>query len=439
MKRMTENSFGMWIALSLLLVMLLITALVMTAQQLTHSTLNKAGELVSHQHQKLHSLLNMHIAGQNRTINLQQMLLLEDPLLIDESLMRFYGNASDYMSNRDNLANLSDETPFERQWIDDIHRMANVTGPLQTQIARMTLQGDELEARNLITTQAIDLLNAFTDKVNEFSQYQSVEIQNSIQKAANSIDKLMMKVVGLAIALIMISFLFALFVFNKFSLINNALRQANEDLEQRVAERTMALTEIQHKLIDKNRMLEKLSETDALTGLVNRFKMDQYLQTAHQRFLKFGEPYQVLFLDIDHFKQINDEHGHELGDEVLVEFAALLKAQFGDFNLIGRWGGEEFIMLNASLDKAQACEQAESIRQAIESHEFRGLETITVSIGVARVTYQDQIKQVINRADIALYKAKNTGRNRVEGCEHLLTAANTEDYAITSSPSEPFN
>ncbi|WP_051678424.1 diguanylate cyclase [Thiomicrospira pelophila] len=439
MKRMTENSFGMWIALSLLLVMLLITALVMTAQQLTNSTLNKAGELVSHQHQKLHSLLNMHIAGQNRTINLQQMLLLEDPLLIDEALMRFYDNASDYMSNRENLANLSDETPFERQWIDDIHRMANVTGPLQTQIARMTLQGEELEARNLVTTQAIDLLNAFTDKVNEFSQYQSVEIQNSIQQAANSIDKLMMKVVGLAIALIMISFLFALFVFNKFSLINNALRESNEDLEQRVAERTMALTEIQHKLIDKNRMLEKLSETDTLTGLVNRFKMDQYLQTAHQRFLKFGEPYQVLFLDIDHFKQINDEHGHELGDEVLVEFSALLKAQFGDLNLIGRWGGEEFIMLNASLDKAQACEHAESIRQAIEAHEFKGLETITVSIGVARVTYQDQIKQVINRADIALYKAKNTGRNRVEGCEHMLTAANTEDYAITSSQSEPIN
>ncbi|HEY9018101.1 diguanylate cyclase [Thiomicrospira sp.] len=439
MKKMTENSFGMWIALSLLLVMLLITALVMTAQQLTHSTLNKAGHLVSHQHQKLHSLLNMHIAGQNRTINLQQMLLLEDPLLIDEALMRFYENASDYLSNRENLANLSDETPFERQWIEEIHQMANITGPLQTQIARMTLQGESQQARHLIATQAIDLLNNFTNKVNEFSQYQSVEIQNAIKQAANSIDKLMIKVVGLAIALIITSFLFALFVFNKFSAINHALRQANEELEQRVTERTMALTETQNKLIDKNRMLEKLSETDTLTGLVNRFKMDQYLQTAHQRFIKFGEPYQVLFLDIDHFKQINDEHGHELGDEVLVEFAALLKAQFGDLNLIGRWGGEEFIMLNASFDKAQACAQAESIRQAIEAHEFRGLETITVSIGVARVTYQDQIKQVINRADVALYKAKNTGRNRVEGCEHMLTAANTEDYVLAAAGSKPVN
>lgn len=439
MKKMTENSFGMWIALSLLLVMLLITALVMTAQQLTHSTLNKAGHLVNHQHQKLHSLLNMHIAGQNRTINLQQMLLLEDPILIDDALMRFYENASDYLSNRENLANLSDETPFERQWIEDIHQMANITGPLQTQIARMTLQGESQQARHLIANQGIDLLNNFTNKVNEFSQYQSIEIQNAIKQAANSIDKLMIKVVGLAIALIITSFLFALFVFNKFSAINHALRQANEELEQRVTERTMALTETQNKLIDKNRMLEKLSETDTLTGLVNRFKMDQYLQTAHQRFIKFGEPYQVLFLDIDHFKQINDEHGHELGDEVLVEFAALLKAQFGDLNLIGRWGGEEFIMLNASFDKAQACEQAESIRQAIEAHEFRGLETITVSIGVARVTYQDQIKQVINRADVALYKAKNTGRNRVEGCEHLLTAANTADYALPASGSETLN
>lgn len=435
MKKMTENSFGVWIALSLLLVMLLITALVMTAQQLTDSTLNKAGQLVNHQHQKLHSLLNMHVAGQNRTINLQQMLLLDDWLLKDETLMKFYNNSSDYLSNRETLASLSDETEFERQWVEDIHQMANITGPLQTQIAQMALRGDEEQARNLITTQAIDLLNRFTDKVNEFSQYQSIEIQNAIQQAGNSIDKLMVKVVGLAIALIMISFLFALFVFNKFCHINNALRQANEDLERRVAERTAALTEMQNKLIDKNQMLEKLSETDSLTGLVNRFKMDQYLQTAHQRFIKFGEPYQVLFMDIDHFKQINDEHGHELGDKVLVEFAALLKSQFGELNLIGRWGGEEFIMLNASLDKVQACEQAEAIRQAVEAHDFSGLETLTVSIGVARVAYQDQIKQVINRADIALYKAKNTGRNRVEGCEHLLAAANTEDFISHTSDS----
>lgn len=433
MKKMTENSFGMRIALSLLLVMLLITALVMTAQQLTSSTLNKAGQLVNHQHQKLHSLLNMHIAGQNRTINLQQMLLLEDPLLIDEALMNFYGNASDYLTHRENLANLSDETEFERQWIEDIHRMADVTGPLQTQIAIMTMAGDEEPARNLITTEAIELLHKFTDKVNEFSQYQSVEIQNAIQQAGQSIDKLMIKVVGLAIALIMLSFLFALFVFKKFNQINQALRQANEDLEQRVAERTAALTEVQNKLIDKNQMLEKLSETDALTGLVNRFKMNQYLQTAHQRFLKFGEPYQVLFMDIDHFKQINDQYGHALGDKVLIEFANLLKSEFGGLNLIGRWGGEEFIMLNASLDKVQACDQAEAIRQAIETHSFAELGSLTVSIGVARVSYQDEIKQVINRADIALYKAKNTGRNRVEGCEHLLTAANTDHYSDSAN------
>lgn len=433
MKKMTESTFGMQITLSLFLVMLLIAALVMTAQQLTSSTLSKTGNLVERQHQKLHSLLNMHIAGQNRTINLQQMLLLDDWLLKDATLMKFYENADVYLSNREILASLSDETAFERQWIEDIHKMANVTGPLQTRIAQMTLRGDDEEARKVITTQATELLNAFTDKVNEFSRYQSIEIQNAMQQANISIDKLMIKVVGLAIALIMLSFLFAALVFNKFSQINLALRQANEDLEQRVIERTAALTEAQNKLIDKNQMLEKLSETDALTGLVNRFKMDQYLQTAHQRFLKFGDPYQVLFLDIDHFKQINDEYGHELGDRVLVEFASLLKAQFSEFNLIGRWGGEEFIMLNASLDKVQACDQAEAIRHAVETHSFAGLNSLSVSIGVARVNYQDEIKQVINRADIALYKAKNTGRNRVEYCENLLTAANPNNYSVSAN------
>lgn len=416
----SNKAFTLAIGFGLLLMVLLIVILVIMAKQLTHVTLERSSEVVELQQKKLNHLMNLHIAGQSRTIHLQQMILQSDPIDQDQAFMKFYQNASDYMSHRDQIGELLGNNEFEVTWFDQLHQMAKVTGPLQNRIADLALTQNKQDAIELLNSQGMFQLYAFTEKVQAFAEYQEQAIRRAIQQSRNNVDDLMQTVLGLAIAIIFLSLVFALLLIQKFGHINRALRRSNDELEERVKERTFELTQTQTELLEKNRSLELLSSVDPLTGLYNRFKMDQFLSTAHERFMQHGEPYHIMFIDIDHFKPINDEHGHETGDEILKGFADLLTEKFGDNNLIGRWGGEEFIILHAGQALQLACEEAEHIRQTVEAAPFYDHIPVTVSIGVAKVDYKDQIKDVINRADIALYKAKNTGRNRVEKCQTEL-------------------
>lgn len=414
MKRL--NLFTSFIGLGLSLVVILVLALVFLAHQLTEHSLNASSQVVQHQQQKLHHLMNMHIAGQSRTINLQQMILLDDPFDQDQVLVQFYQNASDYMTHRDQIGALINQSENEQARFNELYQMAEVTSPLQTQVAELALNQQKASATELLNQKGMEQLKAFTQSIQDFSAYQFLIAQEAVDKFRTELDQLMRTVLGVATALILISLVIATFILHRFSLINQALRRANDQLEDRVKSRTQALTLAQNELIEKNSHLEKLSSTDSLTGLYNRFKMDQFLTTAHQRFIQHGESYQIMFVDIDHFKPINDDFGHQVGDQVLQQFSQLLLDKFSSNSLIGRWGGEEFILVFAGHEIGQACDEAERIRQSIEQTEFHPEFKVTVSIGVARVEFKDQVKDVINRADMALYKAKSTGRNRVERC-----------------------
>lgn len=406
------NFFSTLVGIGLFLVVVLIIVLVVVAQQLTQVTIDRSSQMVEHQQKKLNHLMNLHIAGQSRTIHLQQMVLSNDPIDQNEALIQFYQNASDYMTHREQIGALIDNNPFEIQWFAELFEMARTTGPLQSHIAQLAMQQPQ-QATDLLNRDGMAQLYAFTQKIQDFSSYQEQAIHNAIAQSRQNIDQLMRTVLGLAITLIVVSLVFALIIIKKFNSINQALRLANDQLEDHVKERTAELVQAQNELLDKNRALEKMSSTDSLTGLYNRFKMDQFLATAHQRFLQHGEAYHIMFIDIDHFKPINDQHGHAMGDKILQQFAMLLTHEFGSDNLIGRWGGEEFIILHANPNLQQACDVAEQIRQRVEQSEFASDIPVTVSIGVAKVDFKDQVKDVINRADIALYKAKNTGRNQV--------------------------
>ena len=131
-----------------------------------------------------------------------------------------------------------------------------------------------------------------------------------------------------------------------------------------------------------------------------------------------GEPLSVIALDIDHFKAVNDEHGHQFGDSVLVDIAVIFRQHSRDRDLIARFGGEEFVVLLPGADRAEAQSCAERIRRGVERHTVDtgdGFDVrVTVSIGVAEVDATiESVKNAVNRADKALYKAKALGRNRV--------------------------
>lgn len=168
------------------------------------------------------------------------------------------------------------------------------------------------------------------------------------------------------------------------------------------------------KLSTLNKKLELLSITDRLTGLFNRIKIDSTFQEqiAHsQRSRKF---FSVILLDIDHFKSVNDTYGHQTGDIVLTEVAHILQNNTRKTDIVGRWGGEEFIIICPNTNSKQAISLAESLRRFLQAHEFPITKSQTASFGVATYQKEDQSKDIVGRADTALYLAKNKGRNCVE-------------------------
>ena len=192
------------------------------------------------------------------------------------------------------------------------------------------------------------------------------------------------------------------------------LAQAREshlnELEQQVAERTDAL-------VNANRELERLVRTDALTGLQNRKSAHEKLRLEFLRLKRSGSSYAVLFLDIDHFKQINDSFGHEAGDQVLQHLAAVLGDTLRATDFVARYGGEEFLVILADTSAEGALTIAEKIRSAVAGATFPAAQQVTISVGVALALGQDKNEEdAVRRADSALYQSKQDGRNKVTVC-----------------------
>lgn len=174
------------------------------------------------------------------------------------------------------------------------------------------------------------------------------------------------------------------------------------------------LAQYNRRLTKLNLELERLSVTDKLTGLFNRVKLDGVLAAEIDRTSRFGQAFSILLLDVDHFKQVNDRHGHQVGDQVLSRIADILDRKTRKTDTVGRWGGEEFLVICPNTDKAGVQQLAENLRVAIEQHEFPVVGHKTVSIGISSFQPEDQPNDIVARADAALYAAKNGGRNRIE-------------------------
>lgn len=183
------------------------------------------------------------------------------------------------------------------------------------------------------------------------------------------------------------------------------LREMNATLQDRIAERT--------------RDLETLAHTDLLTGLFNRRKLDEALAEAAERACSSGTPLALILGDVDNFKSVNDRYGHTIGDQVLVAFAALLRDAVRPSDILGRWGGEEFMLLCPVTDLSAATAIAERLRQRVEATALPEVGPRTCSFGVAVLAPGESTDSLVARADAALYRCKRNGRNRVEASAGL--------------------
>ncbi|WP_229634277.1 GGDEF domain-containing protein [Duganella qianjiadongensis] len=193
----------------------------------------------------------------------------------------------------------------------------------------------------------------------------------------------------------------------------DALHDERNQLEARVLQRTQ-------ELMQANAKLELLATTDPLTGIGNRRRMTEQINRELDRGRRFGHPLSLLMADIDHFKNVNDQYGHEAGDRVIIAVARTLAGGVRNIDMASRFGGEEFVLLMPETSIAVASSAAERLRQEIANLEVRGDKgesiRFTISIGVAMTAPENTLETpstLVSRADKALYQAKESGRNRV--------------------------
>ncbi|WP_346795851.1 diguanylate cyclase [Halomonas sp. Bachu 37] len=173
-----------------------------------------------------------------------------------------------------------------------------------------------------------------------------------------------------------------------------------------------------HDIAERKRMeleLKNQATRDHLTGAYNRRAFDKALSQSIDKALHTSEPFVLLLFDIDHFKQVNDTHGHDVGDEILKQLAECIRSCLRESDILSRWGGEEFTILLRGTNLSGGTAFAERIRERVARQKFVDC-SITISIGVAEYRLGETQERLISRTDKALYLAKHQGRNSVVVC-----------------------
>jgi len=153
---------------------------------------------------------------------------------------------------------------------------------------------------------------------------------------------------------------------------------------------------------------------DTLTKIYNRQFYYETLRWEIQRAHRYGKSFSLITFDIDHFKKVNDTFGHDVGDYVLKELSKICQESIRNTDVLARIGGEEFSIIAPETDISRGVVLAEKLRRVVDEYEFDKVKHISISLGVAQYINGDNLDDIYKRADVALYKAKNNGRNRVE-------------------------
>ncbi|WP_347451892.1 sensor domain-containing diguanylate cyclase [Acetoanaerobium noterae] len=198
---------------------------------------------------------------------------------------------------------------------------------------------------------------------------------------------------------------------NLVSIIRDVTQKAT--LEEALEAREKQYKELAKELELKNISLSERVSIDNLTGIKNRYYFDERIKEEVDLAKRQKVSFSLLLFDLDHFKLVNDNFGHDVGDKVLKRVTDAVSKIIRSYDIFARWGGEEFVVLMPNTTEAEAVTAAEKIRKTVEDISHPDIEKITISIGIAIWELHDDVDQIFVKADKALYTAKNQGRNRV--------------------------
>ena len=172
---------------------------------------------------------------------------------------------------------------------------------------------------------------------------------------------------------------------------------------------------LENQLEEANRELKRLATIDDLTGISNHRRFVEFFDVEWRRAVRDTKPISMILIDVDFFKQVNDTYGHFIGDEVLYHLAILLNKHTRIVDEVGRWGGEEFMIVCPGTSLVNVLYLAEKLRNAVEKYDFPNIGHLTVSMGVEVFKSEQSLQEMLEHADHYLYQAKNAGRNCVMG------------------------
>jgi len=392
------------------IVILMMITLSFIAFYATSDSNGSVNQQVSQQLEKINLINELSTIIQSRTRFMQSMLLHDEAFIEAESWPNFNRLAGAYTETRTRLMPLL--APREREIMDAIDRLDRDINDLNRQVSVLFLNGSRDEASKILLQEVLPKTAPLLSHLSELTQAQRMDVQKALLMASSDTAKSRTHIVIFSIIAVLVSLTVTCIAIWYGRKLSGQLQDMNNYLEQKIYERTESLLDTQKELLEDNSELTRMALTDSLTGLSNRTSMNQILRKEYSRFERHDQRFGIIMLDIDHFKNINDSYGHDTGDKVLKQLASIFENAIRASDLVARWGGEEFLICCTTIEEEDLLPIAETIRKLVASTSFESAGQITASLGCAAIVKGESIGELIKRADVALYEAKNNGRNQ---------------------------
>ena len=398
------------LAFGFIVILMMMISLALIAFYYSSTTSDSVNLTVTRKLEKINLINELSTVIHNRTRYMQSMLMNEDASVDARALSDFNRFNGSYDETRERLMPLL--APREREIMLSIDILDHEISELNQQVSVLFMNGSRTEAGNILLSSVLPKTAPLLAHLSELTQAQRLDVQKALLVAATDAEDNQNQFVMYAVFSILVSLGVAIMAVWYGQKLSVQLEEINRYLEEKVEERTEDLLVTQRELLEDNTELARLALTDSVTGLSNRTHMGQILQKEFSRFVRHAQRFGIIMIDIDHFKQVNDSYGHDVGDRMLIELSRKFEQATRNSDSIARWGGEEFLICCTTISENDLYPIAENIRKMIVDSEFEIAENITISLGCAMIQEDEKIYQLIKRADVALYAAKNNGRNQ---------------------------